>query len=165
MIRALVLALCLVASPAFADTTVYVVRHAEKMQIEGEKDPDLTKEGRARAEALADALRDVPITAIYTTQYKRNRQTVAPAEKRFEKKAVVVDAHDTEGLAKRIRASKDAAVLVAGHSNTVPEILTKLGVKHSITLDETDYDNLFVVRIDDAGAAHLVRLHFGVKTE
>ncbi len=165
MIRLVVLALSLVASPALADTTVYVVRHAEKVKS-ADKDPDLTAAGRERAKALADALRDVPIAAIYTTKYKRNRQTVAPSEARFGKTAVVVDAHATEALAERIKkAHPKASVLVAGHSNTVPELLSKLGVKHDITLDETDYDNLFIVRIDDAGRAHLTRLHFGKMTE
>lgn len=166
MIRLIALASCLLfAAPALADTTVYVVRHAEKVKKEGEKDPNLTAAGQARAKALAGALRSVPLAAIYTTKYKRNRQTVAPTEAQQSKKAVVYEAHDTDGLANRIvEQHRGKAVLVAGHSNTVPGMLKSLGVKTKLTLDEDDYDNLFVVRVDDAGRAHLVHLHFGVMT-
>lgn len=163
--RALLFTLLFAASPlvAQAETTVFVVRHAEKAK-DGGKDPDLTAEGRRRAATLADALRSEPIAAVYTTTYKRNKQTAAPTAERFGLKMTVLDADATDELAKAVKSGHDKkAVLVVGHSNTVPEILTKLGVKHDIELSEKDYDNLFVVRLD-GGKAELVRLHFGAMT-
>ena len=50
---------------------VFLVRHTER-EWEGE-DPRLTREGEARAQALAAALRDAGITAIITTQWQRAR--------------------------------------------------------------------------------------------
>ena len=42
------------------------------------KDPDLSDAGRARAESLANVLKDAGITAIYATELKRTQQTAAP---------------------------------------------------------------------------------------
>jgi broad specificity phosphatase PhoE len=63
-------------STATAQSTIFVVRHAEK--ADATKDPDLSEAGRARAEALAKALRDAKIAAIYATEFKRTQQTAAP---------------------------------------------------------------------------------------
>src|SRR5690606_26986076 len=56
-------------------TTVWVVRHAER---DAGDDPNLDASGRARAEALARLLADVPITAAFASEYRRTSATVAP---------------------------------------------------------------------------------------
>ncbi len=72
------------ASAALAQPPViFLVRHAERAAISGHvpSDTGLSSEGRARAEALAQALKDAQITAIYTTEYKRtkrNRRAARP---------------------------------------------------------------------------------------
>ncbi|MEW6250519.1 MAG: phosphoglycerate mutase family protein [Planctomycetota bacterium] len=53
-------------------TTLILVRHAKR--DEG-LDPPLNAEGRARASALADALRGNGVTAVYCPDLIRNRQT------------------------------------------------------------------------------------------
>ena len=58
-------------------TRVYIVRHAEKGTMPA-GDPDLTEEGRARAQALAGSLRNKEIKAIYSTQTRRTQQTAEP---------------------------------------------------------------------------------------
>ena len=59
------------------------------------------------------------------------------------------------------RMEPGASALVAGHSNTVPELLTALGVKETVTIADDEYDNLFVVTLDSAGRTWLKRLRFG----
>ena len=87
MLKRFVLLAALVAcyaTPALAQATVFVVRHAERADdgaAKLEDDPDLSAAGRARAEALAAALEDAGITAIFATQYKRTHQTAAPLAK------------------------------------------------------------------------------------
>lgn len=56
-------------------TTIILVRHAERN--EG-IDPPLNEEGLARAEALKDALDENGVTAVYCTDFIRNRDTVQP---------------------------------------------------------------------------------------
>src|SRR5690349_23333496 len=78
----LVLTLLLFTTNAFTQdaakiTTFIVVRHAEKGK-DDPKDPELSPAGAERSERLAQMLRDVQVTAIYSTNYKRTRNTVAP---------------------------------------------------------------------------------------
>jgi phosphohistidine phosphatase SixA len=65
-----------VVSPTAA-TTIVVVRHAEK-SMDHPTDPSLSEAGRERARALAAALQGTGVSAIYTTQYKRTRETAQP---------------------------------------------------------------------------------------
>jgi hypothetical protein len=51
-------------------------------------------------------------------------------------------------------------VLIVGHSNTVPSILGRLGVKESITIADGEFDNLFIVVPKPDGSASLLRLKY-----
>src|SRR5688500_9156051 len=69
--------------------TVFLVRHAEKA-AEPREDPPLTDVGRARADALARALGDSGVKAIYTSQYVRTRATAEPLAARLGLTPVVL---------------------------------------------------------------------------
>ena len=149
--------------PAPAETTVFVVRHAEK--VDASEDPDLDGTGRERARLLRDMLRAIPIESVYASKYKRTQQTVAPTAE-AQKQTVVV--HTTDEIAKlagAIRAasadSVDRAVLIAGHSNTTVQWLKALGISSIEELLDHEWDNLFVVTIGDNGRARLLHLHYG----
>jgi len=72
---AAILGACQSNAPA-ADTTYYLVRHAEKT---AEKpDPGLTETGQQRAQDLAVHLKDVKLIKIYSSDYIRTRDTAAP---------------------------------------------------------------------------------------
>ena len=75
----LLLVTLLLPAPAAAQAgTIILARHAEKAAPSG--DPELTPEGRRRAEALAQVVADVRLTAILTTQFRRTGLTAAPAK-------------------------------------------------------------------------------------
>ena len=57
--------------------TLYLVRHAEK-QVDGGKDPALTDEGRQRSEQLAAWFLDKDINEVWSSDYKRTRDTAGP---------------------------------------------------------------------------------------
>lgn len=63
-------------SPPGTTTPVILVRHAERAKEQGES--ALTPEGRQRAQALVPAIGDKEITAIYSPDRGRNRETVQP---------------------------------------------------------------------------------------
>jgi broad specificity phosphatase PhoE len=152
------------AASAAAQGTVVLVRHAERAdQPAGApammaSDPDLSEAGRARAERLAAMLKDAGITAIFTTQYKRTRQTAEPLAKSLGLAVQSVDARDVDGLAAKVKAEK-GNVLVVGHSNTVPDAIKALGVDTGVTIADADYDNLFLVTLTGARPS-MVRLRF-----
>ncbi len=71
-----------------------LIRHAlpERRQVsEGAADPELSLEGHAQAEHMADYLSTEQIDAIYTSPMRRAAQTAAPLGRRFALAPVVVD--------------------------------------------------------------------------
>ena len=47
------------------------------------------------------------------------------------------------------------AVLVVGHSNTVPDLVARFGGKQAVTLGEEDYGTVFVVTHDDGKVSEI----------
>jgi phosphohistidine phosphatase SixA len=167
MMRAVFTAACLillfVTGTAAAQSTVFLVRHAERADGGGAaggmstNDPDLSAAGRTRAESLANLLKDAKITAVFTSEFKRTQQTAAPLAKALGIQAVQVPSKDSPSLVKRIK-SATGNILVVGHSNTVPEVIKALGVKEAVTIGDQDFDNLFV--LIRSASPKLVRLHY-----
>lgn len=158
-----VLVAVLSASPAAAQPTIFLVRHAERADTAPgtsptmAADPDLSDAGRARAESLATALKDAKITAIYATGFKRTQQTAAPLAKALGLTVTIVTSKSAPELVERLKTSK-GNVLVVGHSNTVPEILKAMGVTAPVTIGDNDFDNMFLVTLSSPPA--LLRLHY-----
>jgi broad specificity phosphatase PhoE len=142
-------------STATAQSTIFIVRHAEK--ADATKDPDLSEAGRARAEAIVKTLRDANITEIYATEFKRTQQTAAPLAKVLGITVTILPAKDNAALLAKLRASTGNA-LVVGHGDTIPDLIKALGISDPINIGENDYDNLFAVVLDQK--PHLIRLHY-----
>ena len=156
---ALVLSAVAAARPARAQEVVFLVRHAER--ADNSKDSPLSASGIGRAARLAAMLEDAGITAIYTTEYRRTKETAAPLGRAVHVTPVVVSAADGDALARKVRASgPHDRVLVVGHSNTVPDLIRALGVASPVTIGEAEYDNLFILIPQPGGAPRLVRLRF-----
>lgn len=138
-------------------TTVYIVRHAEK---ESEADSaELNPAGRQRARALVDVLASVGIDSIFTTPYRRTRQTAEPLSKRIHVPLAEYPTRPDESIVNRIRAIRNKTVLVVGHSNTILVIAKGLGT-HPIktTIEAGDFDNLLRVRMRQGLFSTSVRL-------
>ncbi|HEY0876143.1 MAG TPA: phosphoglycerate mutase family protein [Vicinamibacterales bacterium] len=150
------------AAPAAAQQVVFVVRHAERADTDAggaammTTDPDLSAAGKARAEALATMLKDARIAAIYTTQYKRTKQTAEPLAKALGLTPVEVNSRDVAGVIEKLKTGENA--MIVGHSNSVGAIIEQLGVPEPVALTDDEYDNLFIVVRGEKPT--LVRLHF-----
>lgn len=146
-------------------TTVIVVRHAEK--VDDSADPLLSEAGTARAQALAEALRDAGVTAIYTTQFQRTRLTAEPLARATAITPLVIGAGSpsqthVERIADRVRESDAGGiVLVVGHSNTVPLIVSALGGPDVGTIEDDEYDHMFVLTLRPDASPLLVRAQYG----
>jgi len=138
---------------------IFIVRHAERAAISGRVpfDTSLSETGRERAKALAHELRDAQITAIYTSEYTRTKETAAPLAESLGIRAEVIPADDLRGLLAKLKAAR-GNVLVVGHSNTVPQLINALGVRGRVTIAESDYDNLFVIVREPE--PRLIHLHY-----
>ena len=146
-------------------TTVVLVRHAEKA-AEPAADPPLTAAGEARAQALVNAVADMPVHAILSTDFARTRATAAPLAARLGLVPELVDARARDHarlVAEGILAHhRGETVVVVGHSNTVPDIVAALGAPKPTAICDSEYDNLYVVRVPATGAATVERRHYGV---
>ena len=132
-------------------TVIYVVRHAEK-GTNHPSDPDLSAIGQARARALKDSMSDVTLSAIYTTDYKRTRQTVAPTAQIKNLTPTIYDpSTDLKVLASKIKQTYlNRSVLMVGHSNTVLETIEAFGAKRPIpAISETEYNYLFKITLKE----------------
>jgi phosphohistidine phosphatase SixA len=140
--------------------TVFLVRHADIDMPPESTDPPLNEAGRQRAKDLAHVAGSAGITALVTSALLRTKQTVEPLASMLEIEAE--SASDMPALIEKVRSgSSGSAVLIAGHSNTVPEVIAGLGVSEAVMIDEHDFDNLFVVLIEQAGKSTLLRLKYG----
>ena len=146
----------LLITAANAAPVIFIVRHAEKTRAGG-NDPDLSLEGRKRADALAHILKDSQITAVFVTEFKRTQETAAPTAKASHVSPTVVPANDIRALVEKLRALNSDA-LVVGHGNTIPDLLQALGVTTPVSIPEDDYTEIFAVLVGDA--PHLLRLHY-----
>ena len=146
-------------------TVVLLVRHGEKA-AQPPQDPPLSDAGSARAQALLAVARDAGVTAIITTQYERTRKTAEPTAAALHITPEVVDAgpvaQHAKAVADQILKHVGGTVLVVGHSNTVPAIVGALGAPKPRDLCDSEYDQLFVVVIGDAGPPRVIRSRYGV---
>lgn len=152
------------AMPPPTHTTVFIVRHAEKQDA---SDPDsrLSAAGHARARELADRLKDEDVRYIYATTKVRTQETVAPLAQLRGITPVVLDPYALEELAVGIRTlAPGSAVLVAGHSNSVPDIVQRLSGQAVEAIPEHCFDRLYKVTMPRDGAATLEVLRFGAPT-
>jgi broad specificity phosphatase PhoE len=157
--------LLLACMPALAEAQMIIlVRHAERADggataatgMTGSPDPSLSEAGRARAARLATMLADAGVTAIYTTEYQRTRQTAAPLAAALGIEARMVPAREQASLLETLKAHRQGAVLVVGHSNTVPAIIAALGGP-AVQVADDEYDNLFILA--PGGLLTRVRFH------
>ncbi|MEP7266687.1 MAG: phosphoglycerate mutase family protein [Saprospiraceae bacterium] len=125
--------------------TIFIVRHAEK--IDDSRDPDLSETGQLRAQKLAKILADKSIQEIFSTDYKRTRQTANPLAQ-LNGITIQIYKPDTLDLFVKRIVKSEKNVLVVGHSNSTLSLLDAMGLAHTIKkIDETDYSNLFIVRL------------------
>jgi phosphohistidine phosphatase SixA len=143
--------------------TVLAVRHADIELPPGSEDPELNAAGRARADALAHVVATSGVSAILTSRFTRTQQTVAPSAH-----ALGLLPRPAPSLAVLVREAQAGhlgdVVLVAGHSNTVPTILTALGATSVPVIGEREFDNLFVLMTHTGDGAQLLHLRYGSET-
>lgn len=160
-----------VLSPPGTTTTVILVRHAERAKEHGES--ALTPAGRQRSQDLAAAIGDKRITAIYSPDRGRNRETVEPLsmhsavpitlipEARLSNTRKFADEFVQEILAKH------AGGLVVWVGNKSPvgiwggnlkEIYQRLGGTGD---SPAKYNDLFIITVPDQGVVKVEKTTYG----
>lgn len=137
---------------------VVLVRHAEPAATGGEN-PGLSAAGRRRAVTLAKMLAGAGITAIFTSELRRTKETARPVAALLSIAPVEIAGTST-AAANQIKAA-GKRVLVVGHTNTVPPIIKALGGPATVVIAPDEFDRMFVLEVPAHGAESLLTLHYG----
>jgi broad specificity phosphatase PhoE len=150
-----------------------LVRHAERAKAQGES--ALRPEGRERAKALVDALGNMGVTAIYSPDRGRNRETVQPLADRLGLSVILISEDrlfNTREFANKFVEevlSQHAGGVVVWVGNKSPvgiwggnlqEIYKRLG---GIDRAPSKYDDLFIMVVTDTGELKVRETTYGEK--
>jgi broad specificity phosphatase PhoE len=136
-------------------SAIYLVRHGEKAAVG--QDPELTPQGQARARNLAAVLHRAGITAIYSTPTLRTQQTAAPLAQQTGLTVQSYDPRLPKALVEKVR-SLGGAVLVVGHSNTLPELVRLFGGAPGAEIADDEFDRLYQLLPAADGAVRTILL-------
>lgn len=129
------------------ETTYYFIRHGEK--IDNSKNPDLSEIGFERAKMWNELFSEIKLDTIYSTDYKRTLQTVAPTAAcqkvnitKYNPKTINIESFKKENLGKK--------VLIVGHSNTIPNFFNQMINQNIYTdIDDSTFGNLYIATINN----------------
>lgn len=128
--------------------TFYFIRHAEKERSNPkDRNPHLTKNGQTRAENWAHFFKDIPLKAIYSSNYHRTIETATPTAAQKGLEVLTYDPSNLDPSPFLEKFPKDQ-VLIVGHSNTTPAFVNAFlnEVKYK-DLDDADNGSIFVLQI------------------
>ncbi len=149
--------LFLVVQLSFAQhktTTIYFIRHAEK--VDSSKNPDLSTLGLERAAHWNEIFSDTPFDAIYSTDFTRTKQTAAPTA---TNKKITITIYDPKNIdfQKFKTDNLGKTVLVVGHSNTIPDFVNKLiNQEEYSNIEDKTFGNLYIVTLNGDIINHLL---------
>ena len=155
VIGALLVSACsVVHSPPGTETTVILLRHADRTAPFDE----LNEKGLARAKALPAAVADMKIDVIYSPDRNRNLQTVKPL---IEQRDIELRVVDILGAGPRlIEENPGKTILWVGNTDNLQTIYGQMGGK-----DEPPeiYGQIFIMTIRDSGPPKIEKRTFGGK--
>ena len=132
--------------------TIILLRHAEKDTI-NPQNPPLSVAGIKRAEKLPSVFPNIKPGVFYTTNTTRTRETITPWAKLAGKELEVYDANKQQEFAELLKQQTGKIIVVAGHSNTVPQLVNFLtGTTNYSSLPDDEYSRIFIVTILDRKA-------------
>lgn len=146
----------LVPGMALAEpSAIYLVRHGEKASTG--KDPALTAQGQLRAQHIATTLHRTGIEAIFSTPTTRTLQTAEPLARELGLTIERYDPATPRALVDKVKALQ-GAVLVVGHSNTLPELVRLFGGEPGADIADNEYDRLYQLLPAPGGAVRTIVL-------
>ena len=147
--------------------SVLLVRHGEKA-ADDPRDPALSDAGKLRAAALLRLLGETRLTHIWTSEFKRTKETASAIAAKFQVVPAEVPGKDPGALAARLKEAAPGSVsLVIGHSNTLPAVAKALGapltnLAGGTDLRDDEYDRFIVITLGrESLPAALLELRYG----
>ena len=144
------------APPKSETTTWLVVRHADR---DGGND-ELTEQGKKRAKKLKKIAKSFRVNAIYSTNTNRTKSTAKPTASKLGLEINDYGRFNSEWFDQMKAKHNGDVILIVGHSNTVGPLVNGLGGEGDFSVEENEFDSLFVVTSDSKTTVAL-RLKFG----
>jgi phosphohistidine phosphatase SixA len=146
----LFLFVCADVSAQKKKVTVILLRHAEKdISATADKtNPDLSPEGRLRAQRLVKTIKKYKPDVIYSSDFLRTRLTAAPLAEKRKRPIEIYDHKKLDELAALIMNGKGKRILVVGHNTTTPALANLLIKQDKYkALDESEYGKIWIIKI------------------
>jgi broad specificity phosphatase PhoE len=141
-------------------TTFILIRHAEKGS-DDPRNPSLSEAGLQRAQNLVVLLKHVDVNVLYSTPYKRTQQTIQPLADKYALSIQEYNPSNMDFLKEAWAQNKGKTIVISGHSNTTPMVANYLlGDEKYSNLNESEYDKVFVVTINDIGKGTVTVLSY-----
>ncbi|WP_298769125.1 histidine phosphatase family protein [uncultured Shewanella sp.] len=145
--------------------SLYITRHAEKQDEKNNHDPNLSEQGQARAQRIADILADVNINHLFSTPYNRTKQTLAPLSQHKNLVITEYDPREQDTFIHQIKNNYcNQTLVIAGHSNTVPSILQDLGIHFNVSLGKYRFNYQPSIILSEHEFGQLFLIHFNQDT-
>lgn len=159
LVRQLLLSLAMIAPCAAlaAPSAIYLVRHGEKTS-NTERDPELSSQGKLRAQNIAAMLGHADIKSVFATPTIRTRSTAAPLAEQLALPIQEYAPRAPQELVNKV-STLEGAVLIVGHSNTLPELVTLFGGQPGSEIDEErEFDRVYQLITGPDGKVSTIRL-------
>ena len=146
----------------FSQAEVFIIRHAESTSATDHS--PLISTGFIRSYKLESLFSKSKITRIFITNTLRSKQTAEPLWRSIGGTPNQMVIYNSYAHLRTLIASDIAAgrrILIVGHSNTVPQIISALGVAPPILPDLNGNDDLFEV-IYRGVNRELIHLKYGL---
>lgn len=145
--------------PAHGVTTIIVMRHAEK-EPGKDPDPELSAEGKKRAEQLSVLFKDMPVTRLLATPFKRTQHTLANLS---SDKGVMIESYEPSkipDLVTNLKQLSGQTIIIAGHANTAPDLVNQLlNEKKYNQLNENEFGKIWILTLDSGKVLSCVLLN------
>lgn len=157
------------AIAAESPTTVLILQHAERFDFtKTNDDPELTPEGKQRAQDLVHEVGNAGVAAIFSPKAKRMVQTVQPLQQELKlPELIYYEQGSLNSMLQQIRdhyQGKVVLIVGAGRhmgSGGIHDIIKDLGCTGPECAAKDAYDNLIAVTVYGPGKATAVKLRYG----
>ena len=145
-------------------TTLFLVRHAEAQFPPYQEDPPnprLNNAGKERAQLLMRTLASAEITEIFSSGLNRTNETAQPLADLLKMEVQLYDRTDLASFAEQLK-KKNGSILVTGHSNTTPELVSLIGGEPGEPINEkTQFDRIYVLSLLNGEVINTLLLKYG----
>lgn len=121
---------------------VFVMRHLPKeisTELPVNKDPELSILGKEMAIQLSELSFMSKIDAAFSTDYLRTKQSINPSAQKYDFDVYIYDPRNNPLLVERVyKEFCGKSIMIIGHSNTVPSIVTSFGGHFEVTFAGQD---------------------------